>query len=159
MFRPDGVIVMDTSWIQVFVLTLAECVAPAGKNVCQEQELELLFFSESDCQVALNQLITLKEASENVIVDHSASRCSPSARQTDAFASLEAINEAYKNKTGWHVPGEDDDQPAMSHAAHQDRLEKLKTCEDARGVTPCKIGEIIIEGASGDPVDVWRQNQ
>ncbi|NIV17414.1 MAG: hypothetical protein GWN47_03160 [Woeseiaceae bacterium] len=151
---------MDTAWIQVFVLTLAECVAPAGKTVCQEQQLELLFFSESDCQVALEQLISLKEESEYVIVDHAASRCAPSARQTDAFASLEAINEAYKDKTGWHIPGEDDGQSAVSHAAHQDRLAELKTCEETRGVTPCKIGEIIIEeGTAGDSVDVWRRDQ
>ena len=32
---------MDTAWIQVFVLTLSECVAPAGKTICQEQAFEL----------------------------------------------------------------------------------------------------------------------
>ena len=32
---------MDTAWIQVFVLTLAECAAPAGKTVCQEREFDL----------------------------------------------------------------------------------------------------------------------
>ena len=136
---------MDTAWIQVFVLTLAECFAPAGKTVCQEQQLELVFFSKSDCEVALEQLLELKEASDNVIVDRAASRCAPSARQTDAFASLEAINEGK--------------EPVVSHAAHQDRLENLKTCEESRGVTPCKIGDIIIEGASGDPVDVWKRDQ
>jgi len=150
---------MDTAWIQVFVLTLAECFAPAGKTVCQEREMELVFFSEADCAVALEQMVVLKEQSENVIVDRSASRCAPSARQTDAFASLEAINEAYKDKTGWHVPGDEEGEPAVSHAAHQDRLKALKSCEDTRGVTPCKIGDIIIEGASGDPVDVWRRDQ
>lgn len=150
---------MDTAWIQVFVLTLAECFAPAGKTVCQEQQLELVFFSKSDCEVALEQLLELKEASDNVIVDRAASRCAPSARQTDAFASLEAINEAYKDATGWHVPGEEGKEPVVSHAAHQDRLENLKTCEESRGVTPCKIGDIIIEGASGDPVDVWKRDQ
>jgi len=150
---------MDTAWIQVFVLTLAECFAPAGKTVCQERELQLVFFSETDCEAALEQLLDLKEASDNVIVNRQASRCAPSARQTDAFASLEAINEAYKDKTGWHVPGENEDAPSVSHAAHEDRLRKLKTCDETSGVTPCKIGDIIIEGASGDPVDVWRRDQ
>jgi hypothetical protein len=40
---------MDTAWIQVFVLTLSECVAPAGKTVCQEQSFELQFLTEADC--------------------------------------------------------------------------------------------------------------
>lgn len=150
---------MDTAWIQVFVLTLAECVAPAGKNICQEREFELLFFSESDCQAALAQLITLKEESASVIVDRERSGCAPSARQTDAFASLEAINEAHRDKIGWHVPGPEEAQAGATQAAHKDRLESLKTCEESGGVAPCKMGEIIIEGASGDPVDVWRRDQ
>ena len=71
---------MDTAWVQVFVLTLAECVAPAGKTVCQEQQLDLAFASERDCEVALEAFLTLKDASPNVIVDRSKSRCAPSAR-------------------------------------------------------------------------------
>ena len=66
---------MDTAWIQVFVLTIAECVAPAGKTVCQEREFELLFLTQADCQVALEQFVTLKDESANVIVDRSASGC------------------------------------------------------------------------------------
>ena len=37
---------MDTAWIQVFVLTLSECVAPAGKAVCQEREFDLQFLTK-----------------------------------------------------------------------------------------------------------------
>ena len=44
---------MDASWIQVFVLTLAECVPPAGKAVCQEQQFELVFVSQGDREYAL----------------------------------------------------------------------------------------------------------
>ena len=65
---------MDTAWIQVFLLTIAECVAPAGKTVCQEQELEMLFLNENDCKVALEQLVSLKSSSDNVIVDPDHSR-------------------------------------------------------------------------------------
>lgn len=150
---------MDIAWIQVFVLTLAECVAPAGKAVCQESEFELLFLTEADCEVALEQLVTLKKESPNVIVNRAASGCAPSARQADAFASLDAINEANKDESGWHLPGPNEPAPAVSRAAHQDRLANLKSCEEARGVAPCKIGEIIIEGATGDPVEVWRRDQ
>jgi len=50
---------MDTAWIQVFVLTLSECVAPAGKTVCHEHEFELQFLTRADCEVALQQLVSL----------------------------------------------------------------------------------------------------
>lgn len=150
---------METAWIQVFVLVLSECVAPAGKTVCQEQELELQFFSEADCQAALEEMLALKEESEHTIVNRHASRCVSTARQTDAFASLEAINEAYKDKAGWQAPGESDTRTVQTHAVHQDRLASLKTCEETVGRAPCKIGEIIIEGASGDAVEVWRRDE
>ena len=41
---------METAWIQVFLLTMSECVAPAGKTVCQEQDVELQFLTQADCQ-------------------------------------------------------------------------------------------------------------
>lgn len=149
---------MDTAWIQVFVLTIAECVAPAGKTVCQEREFELLFLTEADCQVALQQLVTLKEESADVIVNRQKSGCAPTAREREAFASVEAINEANKDTIGWRVPGPEDPEAAATRVAHRDRLENLKTCEESRGVAPCKIGEIIIEGANGEPVEVWRRD-
>ena len=48
---------MDTAWIQVFVLTMSECVAPAGKTVCQEQDVELQFLTQADCQAATEGLL------------------------------------------------------------------------------------------------------
>ena len=51
---------MDTTWIQVFVLTLSECVAPAGKTACQDHEIEMQFLSRAECEVALQELVTLK---------------------------------------------------------------------------------------------------
>ncbi len=149
---------MDTAWIQVFVLTIAECVAPAGKTVCQEREFELVFLTEADCRAAFEQLVTLKEESANVIVDRQASGCAPTAREREAFTSAEAINEANKDTIGWRVPGPQDTQAGATRVDHQDRLESLKTCEETRGVAPCKIGEIIIEGANGEPVEVWRRD-
>jgi hypothetical protein len=140
------------------VLTLAECVAPAGKTVCQEREFDLLFLSGADCEVALEHLISLKEESPNIIVNRDKSRCAPSARERDAFESLEAINEAYKDKVGWHLPGPDEDQPAATRVAYEDRLAKLKSCEESDGVAPCKIGEIIIEETSSESVEVWRRD-
>lgn len=150
---------MDTAWIQVFVLTIAECVAPAGKTVCQEQMFELQFLTEADCRVALEQLITLKEASANVIVDRAGSGCAPSAREAEAFASLEAISEANKDTIGWRRPGPGDGDASQTRMAYQERLAALESCEETKGVTPCKVGEIIIEDAMGEPVEVWRRDQ
>ncbi len=151
---------MDTAWIQVFVLTIAECVAPAGKTVCQEQELEMLFLNENDCKVALEQLVTLKSASDSVIVDANHSRCAPSARQKEVFPSLDEINEAFGDTIGWRTPEIEDAQADFTQASHQERLRSLHACDETGGVAPCRIGDIVIEAArSGRAVDVWRRDQ
>jgi hypothetical protein len=151
---------MDTAWIQVFVLTIAECVAPAGKTVCQEQELEMLFLNETDCEIALEQMVTLKSESESVIVDAERSSCAPSARQREAFASLGDINAAFQDMAGWQAPDVDDSGPDFTQASHAERLSEMKTCEESNGVAPCKIGEIVVEGAEqGAAVEVWRRDQ
>jgi hypothetical protein len=124
---------MDTAWIQVFVLTLSECIAPAGKTVCQEREFELQFLTQADCEVALQQLVSLKQSSDNVIVDAGKSRCVASARKP-AVA------------------------PGPEYAAHQERLSSLPECSDSDGVAPCRIGDIIIEEATSGNVDVWRRD-
>lgn len=147
---------MDTAWIQIFVLTLSECVAPAGKTVCQEQQFELEFLTRNDCEVALNELVELKSASDSVIVNRARSGCAPTARERDAYATLEDITAALGGSPGWRTPDPALQGPDDLRAAHEARLDKLKTCEEAGGVAPCKIGEIIIEAATGDPVDVWR---
>ena len=149
---------MDTAWIQIFVLTLVECVAPAGKTVCQEREFDLQFLTPSDCEYALEQLVSLRAESESVIVDVSKSRCAPAARQRDVFASLEAINEAFAATEGWHELDAEESQPGFKQAPHQERLASLPTCEDSDGVAPCKIGEIIIEEASQQSMEVWRRD-
>lgn len=149
---------MDIAWIKVFVLTLAECIAPPGKSVCQQHEFELQFLTEADCNTALEQLLTLKQESANVIVNHARSACTPSARQTDTFASLEAINAANSGTLGWREPGKDEQQGSAANAAYDERLARLKTCEETKGTAPCKVGQIIIEGADGDAVDVWRRD-
>jgi len=149
---------MDTAWIQVFVLTLSECVAPAGKTVCQEREFELQFLTRTDCEIALEQLISLKDESANVIVNADKSGCAPAARESDVFESLDAINAANKDNKGWRVLQEEDSKPSATQAAHRQRLESLSSCEETKGVPPCKIGEIIIEGAAEDAAKVWRSD-
>jgi predicted transcriptional regulator len=42
---------------------------------------------------------------------------------------------------------------------HDLRLESLHVCDDANLVTPCRRGEIIIEGMTGNETQVWKQSE
>jgi hypothetical protein len=149
---------MDAAWIQIFVLTMAECVAPAGKTICQEREFDLQFLTRADCEYALEQLVVLKEASASVIVNKSKSSCAPSARQADVFASLEAVSAASGDKSAWRAP-KDDESTSTSHVSHQERLADMPSCEESDGVAPCKSGGIIIEAETQEEaVEVWRRD-
>lgn len=148
---------MDTTWIQVFVLTLSECVAPAGKTVCQENEIEMQFLSKGECEVALQELVSLKDQFDNVIVNRRKSGCSVSARESKAYASLEDAKAA-SNANEWR--DSDSQETAASLVPHNERLKKLQSCEDTLGVAPCKSGSIIVESAvSGREVEVWRSQE
>ena len=48
---------METAWIQVFVLTLTQCIAPAGKMVCEEESVQFQFADQVHCEVALAQML------------------------------------------------------------------------------------------------------
>ena len=148
---------MDTAWIQVFVLTLAECVAPAGKTVCQERQFELQFLTRADCEFALQQLVSLKQSADNVIVDAGKSRCVVSAREGRVFASVDAVNQPFGEGES-PESAEPATAPGPEFAAHQQRLAKLPECGDAAGVAPCRIGDIIIEEATPGDVEVWRRD-
>lgn len=150
---------MDAAWIQVFVLTLSECVAPAGKTVCQEQEIEMQFLTRAECEIALEQFVSLKDQFDNVIVNRAKSGCTASARQRTVYASLDDARNAAKNTDNWRDPDAGDKQVFATRQSHIERLEKLKSCDEASGVAPCRMGDIIIEGASsGRPVEVWRSD-
>jgi len=151
---------MDIAWIQIFLLTLTECVAPVGKTVCQEQSFEMQFLTQADCELALQQLITLKDGSETVIVDKSKSSCAPSARQHKVFSSLAEVADSTVDKEGWRAPDVvDEPRPESTRQPHQARLDALKTCDESKGMAPCKIGDIIIEESTqGEPVEVWRRD-
>jgi len=149
---------METAWIQVFILTFAECVAPTGKTVCQEQQFELQFLNEADCQYALEQLIASKDEAEYVIVNRQRSGCAPSATEREAFESLDAINAANKETAGWRVPGANDARRGAVNKGHRERLNDLMSCEETGNVVPCRIGDIIVEDATGDSVEVWKRD-
>ncbi len=149
---------MATVWIQVFIMTLAECVAPAGKTVCQEQQFELRFLTRADCEYALEQVIAMKDEIDHVIVNRQKSGCVPSAVESDSYASREAINDAHKDTSGWRAPGDADARRTVVNTGHRERLADLKSCEETSGVAPCRIGEIIVEEVSGDSVEVWKRD-
>jgi len=148
---------METVWIKIFILTFAECVAPAGKAVCQEQQFELQFLTKADCEYALQQLVTTKDASDRVIVNRQKSACAPSAVESEAFDSLEAINRANTDTLGWRVRGETDARRSAVKKDYDARLAELMSCEETGNVAPCKVGDIIVEEESGDRVEVWKQ--
>ena len=41
---------------------------------------------------------------------------------------------------------------------HEERLKSLMPCEDTSYVAPCRVGDIIVEDASGDSVEVWKRD-
>lgn len=150
---------MDTAWIQVFVLTMSECVAPSGKTVCQQQEYQLEFASEAACQTARDELIRLKSSMDNVIVDRGRTRCASSVRQGQVFGSLEEAKSAIESGPAQPAEPQTAEKVAdFTEKAHKERLESLPTCEEARGRAPCKVGMIIIEGESEQSAEVWRRD-
>lgn len=158
---------MDTGWIQVFVLTLAECVAPAGKTVCQEQEVQYQFVDRQECETVLQQLIDYSAAAENVIVNAQRSSCLPTVVEQTVYASVAEANEELSDTEGWgrlasnqqaredEAAGDGDGETA---AAHQQRLASLPACEDVNHRPPCKVGQIIVEAESGTELEVWRRD-
>lgn len=147
---------MGTAWIKVFVLTLSECIAPPGKTVCQENQFELEFLTRADCEVALEQLVELKEASPSVIVDKADTMCRASAREREVYATLVEVSGTVDDKADWREPPAEQQDAIDVRERYEERLARLKTCEETGGTAPCKMGQIILEGATGEPVEVWR---
>lgn len=150
---------METGWIQVFVLLVSECVAPEGKTVCQQREFELTFIDRADCELALEQLVDLKDRVDNVIVDRDNSRCVMSARQARTFPDLAAIDAIHGTAEDWQPPATPEEQQAADAArvAYERRLAALPACDEIAGVPPCRIGDIIVEQPEPKRVEVWRQ--
>ena len=91
-------------------------------------------------------------------IDPDEASCSATARRQEVFVSLEAIENAYGAAENWKAPDPGDTRPSRERTLHQERLASLPVCGEASGV-PCKMGDIIIEEATGDAVEVWRSEE
>jgi len=149
---------MESAWIKVFVLTLTQCMAPAGKMVCQMETVQFQFVAEDDCNRALVQMIDIAAGAENVIVSRDNSHCRPAAIEADVFSSVEDANAYFAGTEGWGVLIGDEQPADFTQTAHQDRLKDLHECADVANVAPCRVGEIIIEAAADSrKTEVWQQ--
>jgi hypothetical protein len=147
---------METAWIQVFVLTLTQCIAPAGKMVCQEETVEYHFTNENDCASALVQLVELAAVVDNVIVDRERSSCRPAAKESVVYAQADDVKGSLDNAEDFVLIDGETPAPDFTQSEHAERLANTRTCEETDGVAPCKIGEIILEGTSDSTrSDVW----
>jgi hypothetical protein len=151
---------METAWIKVFVLTLAQCVAPAGKLVCQEEIVEYHFVSEDDCTRALEQMIDFAARADNVLVDRAKSSCNAGAVESAVYTSGSDTGAPDLSARGLARVKSTSPPPDFLQVVHSERLQGMKTCEDTSGVAPCKIGSIIIEAATEqNQAEVWQQQE
>jgi len=150
---------MDIAWIKVVVLTLAECVAPEGKTVCQEREVEYHFVDEVECQKVLEQLIDYRDKFDNVIVDKAGSSCSASTKSAEVYSSRTDADPSFVDDDGNVVVGQGSKQKDFMRERHDTRLESLQVCDNQQLVTPCRRGDIIVESVSENKTEVWKQSQ
>jgi len=153
---------METAWIQIFILSMTQCIAPEGKMVCQEATVEYQFAEREDCQRALTQMLDMAERADNVLIDRSQSQCNAATRESQIFASVDDVRDESGNNDALQVVGQtsvsDTRPPDFTKSAHEARLESLKRCEDTAGVAPCRIGEIIVEAAAPTKkTEIWRR--
>lgn len=149
---------METAWIQIFVLTLTQCIAPVGKMVCQEESLEFQFADRVDCESALLQMLDVAARVDNVIVERDKSHCRAMSKQVKVFANANAAGERFKDAEDDRLPTQDNSPSDFTQAQHQERLKNLHNCDEVAGVAPCKIGEIIIEAADDTTqTEIWRR--
>lgn len=149
---------MDTAWIQVFVLSLSECVAPAGKTVCQEQVVQYQFYDQAECEAVLQQFIKYSSGADNIIINAEKSQCLATVRQSQTFRTLQQANQELGTIENLETLPVAQNAPAESSGEHASRLEKLPDCDSNYSVTPCKIGQIIVETDATREIPVWRRD-
>lgn len=150
---------MDMAWIKVVVLTLAECVAPEGKTVCQEQNTQYYFHDEAECQKVLEQLIDYRDGFDNIIVNKAKSNCLPAAISSEVFNSRAEADQYFANKEGLGILSDEPAPKDFMREQYDKRLSSLPVCDDEKLVTPCRRGDIIIEGMADNKTEIWQKQQ
>ncbi len=150
---------MDAAWVKVVVLTLAECVAPEGKTVCQEQDTQFYFFEEEQCETVLQQLIEYRNGLDNVIVNAAKSSCLTAVLNRPTFSSQSEADRVYSGTKGLIDTSADAPEKDFIQVAHEKRLDELPECTANVDVKPCKQGQIIIEQSDAPQTQVWRQEK
>lgn len=150
---------MATAWVKVVVLTLTECVAPEGKTVCQEREIQHHFVEQAQCEAVLTELIEYRASREDVIVDAGKSSCLPTLKNVQVFSSEADANKVLSETEGWGVLPVEPAKKDFIQVRHDERLSSLPECDDDTANVPCKMGEIIIEGATAKKTEIWRQQK
>ena len=125
---------MEMGWIQIFVLTLTQCIAPAGKMVCEEQAVQFQFADQVDCEVALVQMLDVAARVDNVIVKTESSHCRAMTKQVRVFAEAAAAGEQFEGATDVAVASQEMPPPDFTQSAHQERLENLHNCDEVAGL-------------------------
>ena len=151
---------METAWIKVFVLSLSQCIAPAGKIICQEETVEYQFANEEDCASALVQMMDMAAHVDNVLIDRQKSDCRPAVKESNVFASDADAASSLGTDANVLLTSDEPPQPDRLQAAHDERLQNTKSCEETSGVAPCRIGSIIVEpAAEAVRSNVWKQQK
>lgn len=151
---------METAWIKVFVLSLTQCIAPAGKIICQEETVEYQFANEDDCASALVQMMDMASHVDNVLIDRQKSDCRPAVKESSVFASDVDAQSSLGSSANVVLPRDESSRTDDLQAAHNERLENTKTCDETSGVAPCRIGAIIVEpAAEAVRSNVWKQQK
>ncbi len=149
---------MDTAWIQVFVLSLSECVAPAGKTVCQEQVVQYQFYDQAECEAVLQQFIEYSAGADNIIINAEKSQCLTTMRQSQTFRTLQQANQELGTIENLETLPVEQNAPPESSGEHAARLDKLPDCDSNYSITPCKVGQIIVETDATKEIPVWRRD-
>ena len=149
---------MDAAWIKVVVLTLAECVAPEGKTVCQEQQVQYYFVDDAECQKVLEQLLDYRDGFDNVIVNRGNSSCQSASKNLEVIEFRSDEDPGLVDQDSIVAAGNRPREKDYMQERHDLRLQSLPVCDDSELVTPCRRGEIIIESVTENKTEVWRQN-
>lgn len=109
---------METAWIQVFVLTLTQCIAPSVKMICQQESVEFQFADQVDCEVALAQMLEVAARVDNVIVVRENSHCRAATKEVRVFGDAESAGAQFAGAENIAMLPNDDPPPDFTQTAH-----------------------------------------